>query len=226
VQLIAPALSGHHGAPLRSESFLGEVTRLAKLIDEEAAAPPVVVGYSLGARLALGLALQHPHAVRALLLISVNPGLRSADERAARLAADEQLASFLELHGTRAFIEQHWEKQALFASQRALPDSVRALQTAQRLQHPATGLAHCLRTLGLGAMPSFWPALPTVSSRVPTTLVTGTLDQKFHTLANEICARSPKIAWLSAPDVGHNLLLEAPELLARLVDQAISASPA
>jgi 2-succinyl-6-hydroxy-2,4-cyclohexadiene-1-carboxylate synthase len=208
---------------MRGESFTKEVERLAAWLGRETSAPALLVGYSLGARLALGLALLRPDAVRSLILISVNPGLREPEERAARLASDEQLAEFLELHGTAAFIAQHWEKQRLFASQQNLPASVLATQAAQRVRHDRHGLAHCLRVLGLGAMPSYWDNLPRLAERVPTTLLTGTLDEKFHALAAEACALSSRIAWLSTPNVGHNLLLEAPELVAGLVQRALLA---
>jgi 2-succinyl-6-hydroxy-2,4-cyclohexadiene-1-carboxylate synthase len=219
--VIAPALLGHATGPEHGESFGSEVERLVNVLTQQASTPAVVVGYSLGARLALGVAALRPSAVRSLILIGVNPGLRSEQDRLARVADDEQLARFLEQHGTAAFLEQRWENQPLFASQRSLPASVLADQAAQRRRHSATGLAHCLRVLGLGAMPSQWDTLPTLATRVPITLLTGTLDGKFHALAEEICSLSRKIAWLSVPDVGHNLLLEAPELVSRIVQHAL-----
>jgi 2-succinyl-6-hydroxy-2,4-cyclohexadiene-1-carboxylate synthase len=219
--ILAPALLGHRGGPTRGESFAREVERLAAWLEREASSPAILVGYSLGARLALALAQRCPAAVRALILISVNPGLRLEADRAARIASDEDLALFLERHGTAAFLAQHWERLPLFASQRKLPSAVLAAQQTQRMRHDAFGLANCLRVLGLGVMPSYWDLLPQLADQVPITLLTGTLDEKFHGLAAEICAVSPKIAWLSAPDVGHNLLLEAPELVARLVQHRL-----
>jgi 2-succinyl-6-hydroxy-2,4-cyclohexadiene-1-carboxylate synthase len=218
---LAPALLGHRGGPTRGESFAAEVHRLAAWLDREAHTPAILVGYSLGARLAVALAHERPAACRALILIGVNPGLRLAAERTARVASDEELASFLEQHGTAAFLAQRWEPQPLFASQRRLPSTVLATQSAQRMRHDAFGLANCLRVLGLGVMPSYWDFLPRLADQVPITLLTGTLDEKFHTLANEICALNPKIAWLSAPNVGHNLLLEAPELVAQMVQHSL-----
>jgi 2-succinyl-6-hydroxy-2,4-cyclohexadiene-1-carboxylate synthase len=218
--ILAPALLGHRGGPSRGESFVEEVQRLASWLDREATAPAIVVGYSLGARLALALAQERPAAFRAMILISVNPGLRLEADRAARIASDEELAGYLERQGTAAFLAQHWERQPLFASQQNLPSAVLATQQMQRMRHDPYGLANCLRVLGLGAMPSYWDFLPQLADQVPITLLTGTLDEKFQSLASEICTTSRKIAWLSAPNVGHNLLLEAPELVARLVQHS------
>src|SRR4051794_39431630 len=63
-------------------------------------------GYSMGGRLCLRLALERPDLVEKLVLISATPGLRSEDERAGRIASDEQLAQAVERDGVEAFIEQ------------------------------------------------------------------------------------------------------------------------
>jgi pimeloyl-ACP methyl ester carboxylesterase len=51
-----------------------------------------VVGYSMGGRLALYLALRHPDRCAGLFLESASPGLEDAGERAARRRADEEKA--------------------------------------------------------------------------------------------------------------------------------------
>src|SRR4029077_15510464 len=83
---IVPALVGHSGSEAGSEvnGFEDEVDRLASLTPERGVH---AVGYSLGARLALGLALRHPARVTRLTLISCHPGLHSTAERAARRAS-------------------------------------------------------------------------------------------------------------------------------------------
>ena len=57
-----------------------------------------VVGYSMGARIALGLAARHPARVASLVLVGVDPGLLDDTERRARRAWEEDLARDLE-HG-------------------------------------------------------------------------------------------------------------------------------
>lgn len=58
---------------------------LAALLDREGHAGAVVVGHSLGAQVALGLARSHPHRVAGLVLI--DPVFRAALKGGARLAA-------------------------------------------------------------------------------------------------------------------------------------------
>ena len=63
------------------------------------AAPADVVGYSLGARIALRLAIDHPDVVGRLVLESPRPASPTRCARAERRAADEALADRIERDG-------------------------------------------------------------------------------------------------------------------------------
>ena len=131
-----PVLVGH-GAPPTAPgvaSFDGEVDRLAAMLDHHD--PPVVVGYSLGARLGFGLLARHPRRVRALVAVSGSAGLSSEAERRDRRRRDASLIALLERDGLAAFLRV-WEAQPLFDTQRALPDSVREEERARRSTHTA-----------------------------------------------------------------------------------------
>ena len=94
---VAETLAGHHADLLEPGGFADEVLRLrARLAGR---APVHLVGYSMGARLALALSLAAPAWVRRLTLIGVNPGLEDDAARAARVAADEAWARLLETEG-------------------------------------------------------------------------------------------------------------------------------
>ena len=66
-----------------------------------------LVGYSMGGRIALHIALAHPTLVSRLVLISSTPGLRSDNERSERRAGDERLAQRITEIGVSTFIDQH-----------------------------------------------------------------------------------------------------------------------
>src|SRR4051812_3449094 len=90
---IAPDLPGHGGSlHLTPEAYTMEGTARAVIctLDELEARRPVIVGYSMGGRLALYLALRYPERCAGLFLESASPGLESAGERAARRVADEE----------------------------------------------------------------------------------------------------------------------------------------
>ena len=120
--LVAPGvaaafLPGHGPTPdTRPASFAAAVDAIAATLTE----PVVVAGYSMGARLALGLAIAHPRLVRAAVLAGVNPGVDEG-ERAARVAWEVAQAAAILERGLPAFVDA-WERLPLFASQRGLSD--------------------------------------------------------------------------------------------------------
>ncbi|MCE2490395.1 MAG: alpha/beta fold hydrolase, partial [Anaerolineae bacterium] len=67
-----------------------------------------LLGYSMGGRLALALALFFPQKVAAVVLESASPGLATAAERARRREQDERLARKIEAEGVRRCV-QYWE---------------------------------------------------------------------------------------------------------------------
>lgn len=204
-ELVAPWSPGHGPSPagMEHDDFNAVVDALAaRYLPAEGA---TVFGYSLGARLALALALRHPARVREAVLVGGTPGLRTEAERAARRASDEALAASLLRDGLARFVAR-WEALPLFATQRALPEALQARRRAERLGHTVEGLAWSLRALGTGAMPSLWDALP--GCEVPLRWVTGALDEKFTAIAREARAACPAATHTVVPGVGHDVVLE------------------
>ena len=66
----------------------GTARAVVRLLDDLEARRAVIVGYSMGGRLALYLALRYPERCAGLFLESASPGIESAGERAARRDAD------------------------------------------------------------------------------------------------------------------------------------------
>jgi len=196
---------GRHRGDAAPDSFTLEAT----LAEVEAAGtwPADVVGYSMGARLALHFAANHPPKVRRLVLESGSPGLATEPERAARREADEALAGRILDQGVERFVEE-WEAQPVFEARRALPAETRARQRALRLLNDAGSLAASLRGVGTGALPSLWEALPGID--VPTLLVVGELDRKFVDIAREMSEALPDAHVVVVPGAGHTVHLERP----------------
>ena len=214
VRRFAPALVGHLDSHADSSvlDFEAEVDRLARLSAEPSALH--VVGYSLGARLALGLALRHPARVARLTLISGHPGLDSDAERSERRAADERWCELLLTRGSHAFVDA-WQAQPLWNTQARLDRATLDRKRAERLSHDPAGLARSLRVTGLGQMPSYRRHLMQI--QVPLTIVAGGLDDKFRNLAQQM-AKTVAHAELTIVDgAGHDLLLERPEFITEVI---------
>jgi 2-succinyl-6-hydroxy-2,4-cyclohexadiene-1-carboxylate synthase len=167
-----------------------------------------LLGYSLGARVALGLALRAPELWERVILESGSPGLRRRQARRERRHSDERLAASIEERGVEDFVRR-WEELPLFASLRALSQKAQDSLRARRLEAGAEGLAGSLRGLGLGSQPNFWPHLPAM--RLPTLLLTGAKDTKFTEVAVRMAAELPTAWRRTFHDVGHVPHLEAPE---------------
>ncbi len=184
---------------------------LAALFDHALGEPAHLLGYSMGGRLALYLAIHYPAQVRTLLLESASPGLADAEERAARRQRDEALAERIQAEGVPAFVD-FWEGIPLFASQARLPEDVRARLRAERLGNRAVGLANSLRGMGTGAQPALWSRLGEVIA--PTLLLVGEEDLKFRAIALDMARLLPRSQIMVFPGVGHTVHLERPRAFA------------
>lgn len=170
--------------------------------------PWTALGYSMGGRLALHLALATPDRVAALVLEGVSPGIVDQDERYRRREADDVLAGRIERDGIAAFVE-YWEALPLFASQRRLPDPARASLRASRLANAPHGLANSLRGAGAGTQESLTNRLATLP--MPVLLIAGEWDEKYRRLAGEMAGRIPYAQVAIIPNAGHAAHLEQPE---------------
>jgi 2-succinyl-6-hydroxy-2,4-cyclohexadiene-1-carboxylate synthase len=205
---LAPDIRGHGAA-----SDLVPVTLEAVLDDLAALAPPrfTLVGYSMGGRIALHAALALAERIDQLVLIGASPGIADSAEREARRMADERLAADIESSSIEEFA-QRWAQTPVLAGQ---PPEVAATVHADRLRNQPAGLAHALRGLGTGALPSLWDRLPEVG--VPVALVVGERDEKFRAVAIEMASGLRRADRVVVPDAGHAVHLEAPEAVAQVI---------
>ncbi len=162
----------------------------------------------MGARAALLHATAHPELWDALILISPNPGIEDAAERAARRKSDESLALRIEREGIPAFLE-FWQNTPIIRSQQNIrPDWLHTMQ-ASRLCHTAPGLTASLRQFGQGSCPNLWPELSKLT--MPVLCITGAVDEKYGAIAAHIQARLPHATHHVIPAAGHMPHLEAPD---------------
>jgi 2-succinyl-6-hydroxy-2,4-cyclohexadiene-1-carboxylate synthase len=165
--------------------------------------PAAWLGYSMGGRLALHVALARPAAVEALVLVGSSPGLADPDERARRRRDDEALAAHLETIGVPAFVDE-WLATPLFAG---LPPA--AAHRNERLANTAEGLASSLRLAGTGAQEPLWDRLSELAC--PVLLVTGADDTRFTGIAADMAGRISHGEHAVVPGAGHSVHLEQPD---------------
>jgi len=180
---------------------------LAMLLARSGATPAHVLGYSLGARVALRLAIAHPDGVRRLVLESPSAGIAATEERAARRVADAALADRLERDGMETFVDS-WERQPIFAGHAALPAPSATRLRAERLSNRPAGLALSLRGAGQGSMEPLHDRLASV--RMPTLVIAGALDPIGLARAEMVAAYVPGARLEIVPGAGHMPHLESP----------------
>jgi 2-succinyl-6-hydroxy-2,4-cyclohexadiene-1-carboxylate synthase len=175
-----------------------------------------VLGYSMGGRVALHLAIAAPRRVRRLVLESASPGLDDSLERAERVRADSALADQIEAEGIAAFVER-WEHQPLLALGPAVLPELRERVHSERLRNRPRGLANSLRGMGVGAPASAWDKLAAVSC--PTLLLVGARDAKYRAIAKRMLSRLASADLVVLPDAGHTAHLEQARAFAAAVTE-------
>lgn len=207
-ELVRVDLPGHGGSSAERATFDETAAAVAAIGGPDA----LYVGYSMGGRLCLAIGLRH--ASRGIVLVGASPGIADPGARAARAAADEELAAAIELEGTHAFLER-WLTQPMFRTLQPATADLRA-----RRANSATGLAAALRSLGPGVQPPLWRELP--SLRAPALFVAGALDTRYVEIARRMAERAgPPAAARTLPDAGHAAHLERPTACAALIEELL-----
>ncbi|MCA1056793.1 2-succinyl-6-hydroxy-2,4-cyclohexadiene-1-carboxylate synthase [Rossellomorea aquimaris] len=178
----------------------------------------VLIGYSMGGRLALHFANLYPGYVRLLILESASPGLKTKEEQDARRKSDHALADKILQEGIESFVD-FWEGIPLFSTQKRLPLGVQEEIRHQRLMQSPVGLSNSLKGMGTGAQPSWWDELRDLS--FPVVLMVGELDQKFVTIAEEMGKSIPKGEIIPFFDKGHAIHVEDPRKFGTIIEDVL-----
>jgi 2-succinyl-6-hydroxy-2,4-cyclohexadiene-1-carboxylate synthase len=188
----------------RSSQFYAGLRTGARLIADQGGTA-TYIGYSMGARFVLHLALANPELASRIVLIGGTAGIDDQEARAERRRADEGMAARLERDGLEPFLDA-WLAQPLFAG---LSDEMQC--RAARRENTVDGLAESLRQAGTGSQDPLWERLGRLD--MPALVVAGADDTKFSAeasrLVESIGANSTLALIASA---GHAAHLEQPEL--------------
>ncbi len=179
-----------------------------------------LLGYSLGARAALHVALGTDLPLRRLVLIGATAGIEDAARRAERRQADEARADALEASGDVAGFVRTWLRAPMFSRLSAAG----AAEWAERLRNSAAGLASSLRLCGTGAQEPLWDRLPTLAP--PLLALAGSDDTVFGAHALRLARGVPDGVASLVPGGGHAAHLAQPEPVARLVAHWLGAPAA
>ena len=183
----------------------------------------VYLGYSMGARFCMHLALARPESVVGLVLISGTGGIEDSDERRHRRESDQELADQLDPPDGRrpmpvaAFLRR-WLDKPMFAD-----ISPAATAFEERLRNTGPGLASSLRLAGTGTQQPLWHSLAGLA--VPVLIISGALDPKFTALGRRLAGSFGANATHVVVDgAGHAPHLQRPATVADLVRSHLGIS--
>jgi 2-succinyl-6-hydroxy-2,4-cyclohexadiene-1-carboxylate synthase len=197
----------------REHSFEGRVGEIAAAAGEEA----VLVGYSLGGRLALRTVLRDSARYAGLVTVGATAGIDDPELRSARAEADERLASWMEAAPIEDIVAI-WERQPLFADQ---SDALVEAQRPARMSHDPAELAMLLRTAGQGVLEPVWHELLTLE--LPVLAIAGARDEGYVRAAERIADTAPHGRAAIVEDAGHAAHLQRPDEVARLIEEFLAA---
>ncbi len=203
-EVVLVDLPGHG----RSEHDDADLWQAAELL-AEVGGEATYVGYSMGGRVAIHLALARPELMSGLVLIGATAGIESHSGRAERVAADNALAVRLTSIGLESFLDE-WLAKPLFAGL----DGEGAARE-QRLMNRTEGLAASLRHCGSGTQDPLWDRLGEIEC--PTLVVAGEADLKFSELGQRLASSIGTNAEFSTIPGTHPVHLEQPAQMAALI---------
>lgn len=166
----------------------------------------LLMGYSMGGRVALHYLSRHPRLNA--FLIGSSPGLATREERSCRIAADDHWREQL-MDGRHSIGDfcQEWERQPLIQPQTTLPHPLGHELASRRRDNNPAGLAGSLCGLGTGALPQLWDKLDTLP---PLHLAHGENDLKFANIARQMHGMNPTFEIHEIAGAGHSPHLENP----------------
>ncbi|MBD0785182.1 2-succinyl-6-hydroxy-2,4-cyclohexadiene-1-carboxylate synthase [Vibrio sp. Y2-5] len=177
--------------------------------------PVILIGYSLGGRIAmLGAALELFSSINlvGLVIEGGNFGLQSELEKKQRWENDSRWAQRFRLEPIEQVLND-WYQQAVFSS---LNDEQRQTLITKRSANLGNHIANMLLSTSLANQPYLLPALQQLS--LPVLYVCGANDHKFRQLAEQ-----SGLTYCQIESAGHNVHQEQPCAFAKTIQRFIDS---
>jgi 2-succinyl-6-hydroxy-2,4-cyclohexadiene-1-carboxylate synthase len=216
----APDLPGH-GSTTVPASFPEVTKHLALYLQDHGPMP--IVGYSLGGRVGLHVALEYPDLVPLLVIISSSFGIEDFQERSDRAEREVALARSIRDGSIEGFVDR-WLTHPV-AAPCGLDETTKAWDRSVRLENTTEGLAAALEGLGQGQQE--WLGDSAQSLPMHVIVVTGSRDTKYGALTDAWCAAAEpdgaSRCHVVVPRAGHNLIVEQPDHVAPLIENLVTS---
>lgn len=167
----------------------------------------VLVGYSMGARIALQVAVSEPGLVGGVVVESGTAGLEDPAARRERLALDQDRAASMQSVPMEEYV-RGWYRQELFATLASRRDLLEKMVVSRSRNDPGE-VGRAMVGLSVANQPSLWGAL--AACDVPALVLSGGKDAKYRDLGGRIAGLMPRARAISIAGCGHNVHAEDPD---------------
>lgn len=209
---------GNSSAPREVEKYnsANQIELIRKLLITLNLNKIILVGYSMGGRLALSFTAKYPSKVNSLVLISTAFGFENKSEREERIKSDKVLSEQIKNSTIEVFIK-YWINIPLFNSYKKLSkNKIETLAKDKIKRNKKRGLQNSLFGFSTGLMKIFFLKLEKIKTR--TLLVCGELDKKFIGINKKALKLLPNAELKIVRDAGHNLPFEKPKEFLKLLE--------
>lgn len=176
-------------------------------IIQQGQAPHILMGYSLGGRLALHALIDQPQLWQAAIIVSAHAGLIDSQERLMRLQRDQGWAKRFENENWTSLMEA-WNTQEVFAT-----DSF--LFNRQELDYQRVKLSQALVGGSLGNQLDLRPQIAAFS--IPILWITGSQDYRYCQIAQSLTFSHPYSYWKQIENAGHRVPWSQPRVFSETV---------
>lgn len=168
---------------------------------------PILLGYSMGGRLAMNYAVNFPDKISGLILESTNTGIENESDKRKRELVDTELSNDIRID-YKSFLKK-WNRIPLFKSANSASlKQMENFKRIQKLQNPV-GLAHSISQFS----PAF---MPEISNRLyqipkPILIITGENDRKYTELWLDLSRHLRFPHHRIIQNAGHRVHLDNPD---------------
>ncbi len=190
-----------------SESFNKKVERQVKSAGEKS----ILMGYSMGGRLALHALINHPDLYNAAIIISASYGVEDPEERERRYQHD--------INWSNAFLSESWD--SLLERWNGQPIFQYDKKDVIRLEkdYSRKALSDAMRCFSIGKQEFLKEKIEELD--IPILWVVGERDTKYVSLAKNLRLKHPDSSIVVIPNAGHRLHLTNPETLQEKIGEFI-----
>jgi 2-succinyl-6-hydroxy-2,4-cyclohexadiene-1-carboxylate synthase len=168
---------------------------------------PILLGYSMGGRLALNYAINFPDTISGLILESTNTGIENESDRRERQSSDSELSNEIR-ENYSSFLEK-WNRLPLFKSSKLTSSNHMENFKKIQKQQNSLGLAHSISQFSTAFMPYISNRLYQLSK--PILIITGEEDRKYTDLWIALSKHLTLSKHEVIQNAGHRVHLDNPD---------------